>query len=110
MMVRDGAGDADAGGRVPSAAQRRGRHARREAARGRASIEYGPQAESALDVLDLLELAWHDCYGTAPPAQVVEDVWRVGDGDLAAFASAARLAVVDWRDLQVAADLSRRRT
>jgi hypothetical protein len=38
---------------------------------------------------------------------VVEDVWAVAEGSLGGLASAARLAVTDWRDLRVAADQRR---
>ena len=105
MMVRDGAAGAGSGGRVPPSVGGTSRRERREAARGRAAIEYGADVDAALDTLELLELAWHDCYGeTTPPAQVVEDVWTVADGHLGRLVSAARLAVTDVRDLRVAAD------
>ena len=68
-----------------------------------------PQADAALDVLELLELAWHDCYAEpSPPDQVIDDLWTVSDGDLARLVSAARLAVVDFRDLRMEADARRR--
>ena len=108
MMVRDGAAGAGSGGRVPPSVIGISRRERRDAARGRASIQFGADAEAALDVLELLELAWHDCYGDiTPPARVVEDVWALADGSLARLASAARLAVTDSRDLHMAADAMR---
>ena len=104
MMVRDGAAGAGNGGRVPPSVIGISRRERREAAHGRASIEYGADADAAL------ELAWHDIHGdVTPPPQVVEDVWRLADGDLGGLAAAARLAVTDWRDLRVAADEVRAR-
>jgi hypothetical protein len=94
MMVRDGAVGASSGARVPSSVLLDGREERRRASRGRASLEYGPRAEAALDLLELLDLAWHDRHGEgAPPADVIETVWRTADGDLGRLASAARLAV-----------------
>lgn len=105
MMVRDGAVGAGSGSRVPASVMGVSSAARRAAARGRASLEYGARAEAALDVVELLELAWHDVHGdVVPPAQVVEDVWCVAGGDIARLVSAARLAVTDHRDLRVAAD------
>lgn len=70
----------------------------------------GPDAaEAALDVLELTELAWHDCYGeVTPPEDVVDDVLACSRGELAGFARAARLAVTDRRDLRLAADAVRR--
>jgi hypothetical protein len=108
MMVRDGAAGAGPLGPRPVSAPSRGE--RRASARGRAVAEFGGAAESALDVLELLELAWHDCYGEpAPPADVVEDVWVAAGGDLGRLAASARLAGTDRRDLHVAAGEARSR-
>ena len=110
MMVRDGAAGAGSGGRVPPSVIGISRRERREADRGRAALEFGAHGAAALDLLDLLELAWHDTYGDpTPPADVVEDVWIAAEGDLGKLASASRLAVVDWRDLRLAADEVRAR-
>jgi hypothetical protein len=104
-MVRDGAVGAGSGGRVPHSVAASIRDERREVARDRASSEFGDRADAALDLLELLDLAWHDSHGDpAPPAEVVEDVWAVASGDIARLASASRLAVTDWRDLRLAAD------
>jgi hypothetical protein len=71
----------------------------------RAMQQYGDQATAVLDVLELTELAWHDCYGeVTPPVEVIDDIFTAAQGDLAAFVSAARLAVHDFRDLRVTAD------
>lgn len=81
------------------------RRDRRHVARERAALSFGADAEAALDLLELLELAWHDSHGDqAPPTEVVEDIWLVAAGDLGRLASAARLAVTDRRDLHLAAD------
>ena len=104
-MVRDGAAGAGSAGRVPHSVVARSRDERREGARDRAVLEYGDRADAALDVLELLELAWHDSHGDlTPPTDVVEDVWVVAAGDLGHLASASRLAVADRRDLRLAAD------
>lgn len=85
-----------------------GREARRRARSGRAAREFGARSRAALDAFDLLELAWHDCFGViTPPDQVVEDVWTVADGDVARLVSAVHLAVLDFRDLRVRADAER---
>jgi len=71
----------------------------------RARQQFGGDAEVALDLLELVELAWHDCYGeVSPPDAVVEDIWRVSGGDLRELVRAARLAVADHRDLRISAD------
>ena len=65
-------------------------------------------AEAALDLIELMELAWHDVYGDiTPPDGVVDDMLVMSDGRLDGLVVAARLAVTDWRDLRVAADARR---
>jgi hypothetical protein len=84
---------------------------RRLARKQRAVELFGPKAEAALDALELLELAWHDCYGEPTPSEeIVEDIWVVADGDLARLVSAAHLAVIDFRDLRLNADARRAQT
>ncbi len=74
----------------------------------RESLVYAAFGENTTAVLDLLELtdfAWHDCYGdVTPPEAVVSDILKCAQGDLATAIRAARLAVEDSRDLRVWAD------
>jgi uncharacterized protein (UPF0261 family) len=59
----------------------------------------------SLDLLEIVELAWHDCYGEiSPPEQVVDDILVLSLGTLEGLVSAARLALTDWRDARVGAD------
>ena len=82
-----------------------GRTNRRDARAPRAHELFGENAEAALDLLELLELAWHDCYAEVSPAdEVIEDVWTVSEGQLPKLIQAARLAVQDPRDLRMNAD------
>ena len=68
------------------------------------------QASGALDLLDIFELAWHDCYGeVTPPPGVIEDMFTLSDGTVGGLIQAALLAVTDWRDLKMAADERRPR-
>jgi uncharacterized protein (UPF0261 family) len=70
--------------------------------------ESGPAAEAALDVLELVEFAWHDCYGeVSPSVQVIDDICVVAAGNMAGLARAARLAIEDARDLRLGADARR---
>jgi len=65
-------------------------------------------APRALDLLEIVEFAWHDCYQeVTPPDGVIDDMLVFSDGRLDRFVDAARLAVTDWRDLRVAADQRR---
>jgi hypothetical protein len=78
---------------------------RRSERRARARTDFGPDAEAALDVLELTEFAWHDCYGeVTPPDAVIDDVFAVARGSMTEFVRAARLAVEDFRDLRLTAD------
>lgn len=63
------------------------------------------QASVALDLLDIFELAWHDCYGeVTPPPGVIEDMFTLSEGTIGGLIRAALLAVTDRRDLKMAAD------
>jgi hypothetical protein len=65
----------------------------------------------ALDLLEIVELAWHDVYGEiSPPDEVVDDVLLMSDGHVHGLVSASRLALTDWRDLRVAASAKRAAT
>ena len=69
------------------------------------------QASIALDLLELTELAWHDCYGEiTPPAAVIDDILLLSEGSIDRLIEASRLAVTDWRDLKVAAQELRSRS
>ena len=82
-----------------------GRSSRRARRAERAAAEFGAQAGAALDLLELTELAWHDCYGEETPSdEVVDDIFVVAQGSMADLARAARLAVEDFRDLRLQAD------
>jgi hypothetical protein len=82
---------------------------RRRTRSQRATEVFGSRAEAALDVLALLDFAWHDCYDEPTPSDdVIEDIWLVADGNLGRFVSAAHLAVLDFRDLRLRADERRR--
>jgi hypothetical protein len=62
-----------------------------------------PHVKAALDLLELLELAWHDCYHEiTPPEDIIDDVLLLSHGSTDKLISAARLAVTDWRDLKMA--------
>lgn len=86
-----------------------GRAARRAARAAQIEAVLGEgQVPAALDLLELTEFAWHDCYGEiTPPDDVVDDILICSRGDLARMIRVARLAVEDSRDLRMAADALR---
>jgi hypothetical protein len=66
------------------------------------------RSQAALDLLELVELAWHDCYGqVTPPEEIVDDILLLSDGSIEKLIAMGRLAVTDWRDVKVAADRRR---
>lgn len=66
---------------------------------------FGHEADAALDLLELVEYAWHDCSGeVTPPEAVIGDMLTCSQGDIATLIGAALLGVKDSRDLQVWAD------
>ncbi len=75
---------------------------RREAREATVKQAFGADWSAALDVLELTELAWHDCYGEiSPPEDVIGDLLTCAAGDLATLVRGARLAVTDRRDLRL---------
>jgi hypothetical protein len=86
---------------------------RREERRQRLEATFpSSHVEAALDLLDLADMAWHDCYGPkelALPDAVLEDVLLLADGGLVALTRIAHGAVIDFRDVRVDADEVRSR-
>jgi len=83
---------------------------RRKAREPRVLAVFGTdRTPRALDLLELVEFAWHDCYNEITPSEeIIDDILLLSDGRLDRLIVAARLAVSDWRDLKVAADDRRR--
>lgn len=86
-----------------------GRAERRKERTPRVVALFGTEkAPFALDLLELTELAWHDCYEEVTPSDdVIEDMLLLSEGSIEGLIQAARLAVADRRDLKVAADALR---
>ena len=62
-------------------------------------------------VLELMEMAWHDCYEEiTPPDEVVDNLLLCSGGTLGGLIHAAHLAVIDSRDLAVWASEIRSKT
>lgn len=81
-----------------------GRAERREQRTSRFEEVFGERAETALDLFEILELAWHDCYGEVSPPSTIEDhILVVSEGTMGGLIGACRLALQDWRDLSLRA-------
>jgi len=82
-----------------------GRTERRADRRTKVAVLFADRTDRALDLLELLELAWHDAYGeVSPPEDLIDDILLMSEGNLRQLIRWARLAVEDWRDVRVAAD------
>jgi hypothetical protein len=67
-------------------------------------------AAPVLDLLELTELAWHDCYREITPSEeTVDDILLCSQGELTKLIQAARFAVMDRRDLAMWAHRQRSR-
>jgi hypothetical protein len=88
-----------------------GRSERFAAIRPRVVELFGDEAGTlarVAQVLELTELAWHDCHGEpGPPPKVVDDILACSGGTLDGLVDAAHLAVVDARDLALRASGAR---
>ena len=76
---------------------------RRAARRDRVVAVFGEhRAEAALDLLEITEFAWHDCYDEITPSEnFVDEMLLCSGGDLSTLIEVARLAVTDWRDVKL---------
>ena len=83
-----------------------GRDARRAERASLVESVLGKSAALAgLDLLELTEYAWHDCYGEiTPPDDVILNILICSRGDLATMIHAAKVALEDWRDLHLWAE------
>jgi hypothetical protein len=82
---------------------------RRAERRTKVAVLFADRTDRALDLIELMEMAWHDASGeVAPPEQVVDDVLLLSEGNLRLLIRWARLAVTDWRDVRVEADKVRK--
>ena len=89
-----------------------GRAERFEERRPRVVAVFGGDSDTlraVSEVLALIEMAWHDCYGEITPSEsVIDDVLTCSEGSLRGLIGAAHLAVIDRRDLSVWASAIRK--
>jgi hypothetical protein len=82
-----------------------GRAARWSERKPRAAAVFGGDEDTlraVAQLFELMEMAWHDCYGEVTPSErIVDDVLLCSQGTLSGLIAAAQLAVVDRRDLVV---------
>jgi hypothetical protein len=82
-----------------------GRAERRSERRTKVAVLFADRTDRALDLLELVEMAWHDAYGEVTPAEdVIDDILILSEGNLRLLIRWARLVVEDWRDVRVEAD------
>ena len=71
--------------------------------KGRVVAVFGEAlAAPVFDLLELTEMAWHDCYSQiTPPEDIIDDILLCSEGEMPKLIQAARLAVIDYRDLKM---------
>jgi hypothetical protein len=85
-----------------------GRAERRAERRTKVAVMFADRTDRALDLLELVEMAWHDTYQEiTPPEDVIDDVLFLSEGNLRLLIRWARLAVADPRDVRAAANGAR---
>jgi hypothetical protein len=76
-----------------------GRAARRAERLPRVEASFGAATQAALDLLELTELAWHDCYAELTPSEeIIDEILLCSEGEPGLLVQACRLAVEDRRD------------
>lgn len=66
---------------------------------------FADRTDRALDLLELLDMAWHDANEeTRPPEKVIDDILLLSEGNLRLLIRWARTAATDWREVRSAAD------
>lgn len=82
-----------------------GRAERRSERRTKVAVLFADRTDRALDLLELVEMAWHDNFGeVTPPEDVIDDILLLSGGQLRLLIRWGRLAVTDRQDVRVAAD------
>jgi hypothetical protein len=82
-----------------------GRAERRAERRTKVAVFFADRTDRALDLLELLEMAWHDTHDEAtPPEEVIDDILLLSEGSLRLMIRWTRLAVADWQDVRATAD------
>lgn len=72
------------------------------------AVLFADRTDRALDLLELLEMAWHDTYGEGtPPEDLIDDILFLSQGNLRFLIRWARIALNDWSEVQVAARSAR---
>lgn len=69
---------------------------------------FADRTDRALDLLELLEMAWHDTFDEgSPPEDLIDDILLLSGGNLRLLIRWARIAVTDWREVKTAAESAR---
>lgn len=90
------------GGRVVRVAVGRAER-RRERQSKVTALFVADTASVALDLIEIVEMAWHDSFGEVTPSEdLIDDMLLLSDGSVEKLIGAARMALADWRDLKVA--------
>ena len=72
---------------------------------------FGKKSRAALDLVEVMEYAWHDCYAKelTPPDEVIDDLLVCSQGSIETLIRAVHMGITDRRDLRMWADGLRER-
>src|ERR671919_3215919 len=78
---------------------------RRAQRRTKVAVLFADRTDRALDLLELVEMAWHDSYEEiTPPEDVIDDILLLSEGNLRLLIRWARLALAYPSDVRAAAN------
>jgi hypothetical protein len=81
---------------------------RRAERRTKVAVLFADRTDRALDLLELVEMAWHDSYQEAtPPEDMIDDILLLSEGNLRLLIRWGRLALADPSDVRAAANGAR---
>jgi hypothetical protein len=85
-----------------------GRTERRAQRRTKVAVLFADTTDRALDLLELVEMAWHDNYNEiTPPEDLIDDILLLSEGNLRLLIRWARLVIADPSDVRDAANGAR---
>jgi hypothetical protein len=81
---------------------------RRAERRTKVAVLFADRTDRVLDLLELLEMAWHDTYDEpTPPETLIDDILLLSEGNLRVLIRWARISISDPDTVRVEAGKAR---